>query len=285
VKLIHSVNNDKVVHALTVLNGELYVGGGSYDITVYDTDTCCLRRRLRVTDLGRVVDMTSCKRHQCIYISDEVNCSVHRVDSKAVVMKQWPVDDDPCGLSVNSVCNVLVTCDLVIKEFTTDGKLLREISLESSIVNPCDAVELTNGELVVCHGDEDDDLHRVCIVNSTGRILRSYGGSRGADSGQLNEPMCLAVNGVIFVVDSENRRVLMLSPTLSLIRAVVCDLKGPTCTWFDDETGRLYVGDNEWRCDENNDEEENDDGDGDDDDDDDNDMDNWIRSKIDVYVV
>jgi len=51
---------------------------------------------------------------------------------------------------------------------------------------------------------------------------------------------------VIFVADLNNHRVLMLSPTLSLIREVVTGLRDPMRIWFDDETGRMYVADNKW---------------------------------------
>ena len=51
------------------------------------------------------------------------------------------------------------------------------------------------------------------------------------------------MNGFIFVVDCNNHRVLLFSPTLSLIREVVSDLRIPTRIWFDEQTGRLYVAD------------------------------------------
>jgi len=75
-------------------------------------------------------------------------------------------------------------------------------------------------------------------------VLQSYGGSRGLDSGQLNVPMRLAVHGVIFVADLNNHRVLMLSPTLSLIREVKSGLRDPFRILLDNETGRMYVADN-----------------------------------------
>jgi hypothetical protein len=144
---------------------------------------------------------------------------------------------------VNSACNVLVTFYKVgkIKEFTTDGKLIREITLQSDIVHPWHTVELTTDQFVVCHGDGNDPLHRVCIVNSAGCLMHSYGGSKGLGSGQLNRPIRLAVNGFILVADLKNGRVLMLSPTLSYIREVVSGLRYVVTLWFDERAGRLYV--------------------------------------------
>ena len=146
---------------------------------------------------------------------------------------------------------MLVTCNVrKVKEFTTDGKLRREISLDPSIVHPWHTVELTTGQLVVCHSKGRDTLHKVCIVDYKGRVLKSYGGSKGPGSGQLNTPARLAMNGVIFVADLNNHRVLMLSPTLSLIREVVSGLRYPLRIWFDDITGRLYVAENKYENDE-----------------------------------
>jgi len=51
-------------------------------------------------------------------------------------VRQWPVNDIPAGLSVTeSTHNLLVTCDEVrtIKEFSPDGKLLRELDLPPEV--------------------------------------------------------------------------------------------------------------------------------------------------------
>ena len=254
-KLIHSLNEDKPVVGMTTLNNELYVRRQTFPyneednddiITIYDTETfCSVQRSLQIPRLGSVNDMTSCNRHQCIYISDSKNKVVHRVENKNIIT-QWPVDDEPNGLSVNSVHNVLVTCDLVgkIKEFTTDGKLVREIQLHADIVNPSHTFELITDQFVVCHGDNDDPVHRVCIVNSNGCILQSYGGSKGSGSRQLNLPVRISVNGYIFVADLNNDRVLMLGPNLTYSRIVVSGLRKPLRLWFDEQTGRLYIADN-----------------------------------------
>jgi len=241
-------NAGEPIYGITSLNTEMYVYycGNKY-ITVYDKDTYNVRRSIQVPRLGGVSDMTSCKTHQCVYIADCGNKVIHRIDINDTVI-QWPINDEPHGLSVNSVCNVLVTCHKVgdVKDFTTDGKLIRVISLESSIVHPRHTVELTTGQLVVCHGDVNDAVHRVCIVDLSGRVLQSYGGSKGSGSGKLNAPYRLAVHGVIFVADINNHRVLMLSSTLSLIREVVTGLRYPWSILFDDETERMYVADNKW---------------------------------------
>ena len=189
--------------------------------------------------------MASCHRYQCVYISDCRNNVIHKVCGKNQIT-QWPVNDEPEGLSVTSSSNVLVTCYLVrkIKEFTTDGKLLREISLQSDIVKPWHSVELTDDQFVVCHGGRGDKLNRVCVVDSDGNVLNSYGGAQGPADGLLNYPFRLIVtNGLILVSDSDNNRVLMLSPSFRFVRHILSRPIEPSRMCFDEVTGRLYVAD------------------------------------------
>jgi len=77
-----------------------------------------------------------------------------------------------------------------IKEYNTEGELLREVELPSDILNPLHAVQLRSGEFVVCHGQLADAVHRVCTVSAdSGQIVRSHGGQRGSDTGQYNGPI------------------------------------------------------------------------------------------------
>lgn len=252
VKLIRSLNEGKPVRGLTTLNNELFIRYNdtqTKDIVVYDTDTYSLQRYLQITRLGLFNDMTSCERYQCIYITDNLNNVVHRVNQlEGSQVAQWSVRDVPRGISVNSACNVLVAfCDVgKIKEYTTNGQLVREIRLPSDVVHPWHAVELVPDQFVVCHGRVNDPLHRVCIVNSTGVVERSYGGFKGSGEGQLNTPVRLSLNGFIFVADCLNRRVLMLSPKLEFVRNIVVSSPGISRLWFDEPSMRLYVAANFW---------------------------------------
>lgn len=245
------LNCGKPIRGLTTLNNELYIryeDVNSKDITVCDTETYDILRCLLLPRLGLVSDMTSCKRHQCVYIADNMNNVVHKLSDEDK-LTQWPINDVPRGMSINAACNVLVTCCDVgkIKEFDTDGQLLREICLQPDIVYPWHAVELTQSEFVVCHGRVKDPLHRVCIVDSRGCVLRTYGGFRGSASGLLNTPVRLALNGFIIVAECLNKRVQILSPTLRYAREVITDLSGkPSRMWYDEDTCKLYIADNVW---------------------------------------
>jgi len=212
-----------------------------------------VQRSLRVPRLGDVNDMTSCKKYQCIYIADQVNCVIHRVTVTNAIT-QWPAHDVPHSLSVNSISNVLVTCREVdkVKEFTTNGRLMRAISIQSDIVHPLHTVQLTTGQFVLSHGHGNDPLHRVCVVDSSGHVVQSYGGCPGSSSEQMRVPARLAVgDGFMFVADFDNHRVLMLSYSVSHVGQVGSGPSYPLRIWYDDDTGRLYVvnnklGDGKW---------------------------------------
>jgi len=150
--------------------------------------------------------------------------------------------------------SVLVTCDAVrkIKEFTADGKLLRQILLADDFVSPLHTIQLSSGEFIVSHGDRNDPLHRVCLIGSDGRVVKSYGGPKGSGTQQMNVPAHLAVdrNGFVFVADAVNQRVLLLSPALTFVREALSreELKWmPRRLWYDSGRRRLYVAVGEWK--------------------------------------
>ena len=84
------------------------------------------------------------------------------------------------------------------------------------------------------------------MISADGRhIVHSHGGQRGSDTSHL----AVDNNECVYVVDVINRRVTLLSPTLSYTRQIVsCDkLRGsPHVLYLDVQRRRLYVTDNEW---------------------------------------
>ena len=119
------------------------------------------------------------------------------------------MNDSPSGLSLSLRHNVLVTCRRVrkIKEFSTDGHLLREVVLTDDVVSPWHAVQLSSGEFVVCQGDL---LHHMCLVSSDGQVVKLFGGPEGSSSRAMNVPCRLAVDehSFVFVVELKNHCVL-----------------------------------------------------------------------------
>ena len=256
------------VRGLTSVDDELFVllernkmQVNSYDIdctedddnvTVYSINDYQLLRRLSVAG-EQSYDMTSCVRHKCLFMSDYDNSCIHRYQLAGSATSKWPVPGHPCGLSVTPSGNLLVTCREPNKlvELSADrGHYVREIALQSDIVGPQHSVQLTTGQFVVCHGHRYSAVHRVCVVGDDGKVTRSYGGQRGSDVGQLDNPRHLAVDKdsqFIFVADIGNDRVVLLSQTLEFVRYVIeGQLSKPRRLYFHEATRRLFVGQDEW---------------------------------------
>jgi len=76
----------------------------------------------------------------------------YRLDVQGAATR-WAVNDEPLCLSVNASHNLLVAFKHVhkIKEFSSHGNLLRELTLPGDVVTPWHTIQLTNGQFVVCH--------------------------------------------------------------------------------------------------------------------------------------
>jgi len=254
-QVVHTLPEGESVAGVTSLAGEVYVlrPKARDQVEVYDVITYCLQRCLTVPDARGFTDMTSCEHNRCVYIGNYHDECIHRLDVQGAVTR-WAVIDKPLGLSVNAAHNLLVTCRLVrkIKEFSSHGDLLRELTLPDDVINPWHAIQTRDGQFIVCHGEYPDDaVHRVCKISVDDHdIVQSHGGQQGSHTGQYNVPHHLAVdnNDFVFVVDLNNRRVTLLSPTLDYIRQVVSSDKlkwDPCWLYLDTQRRRLYVADNE----------------------------------------
>jgi len=255
-QVVYTLPEGLPVYGVTLLGDEVFVlrPEGRDQVEVYDVINYRPLRCISVTNARGFVDMTSCEHYHCVYISDHVVMCIHRVDVQGAIT-QWPVNDKPMGLSVNKAHNVLVTCHIVrkIKEFSSRGDSLRQMSLPDDVINPWHAIQLTTGQYVVCHGERGDAVHRVCVLSDdVTQIVHLHGGQRGSDTGQYSVPTRLAVdeNEFVFVADRDNRRVTLLSRTLNYIRQVVSSDKLkwlPRRLHLDVQRRRLYVADNEYK--------------------------------------
>jgi len=254
-QLVHTLLEGEPVAGVALLAGEIYLLRWQEcdQVEVYDVITYRLQRCLTVPDAYAFPDMTSCEHNRCMYIGNLIAHCVHRLDVQGAVTR-WAVNDEPLGLSVNAAHNVLVTCPDVrkIKEFSSHGVLLRELTLPNDVIYPWHAIQTRSGQFIVCHGYRDDPVNRVCMISADGRhIVHSHGGQRGSDTDQYDGPAHLAVddNEFVFVADQGNRRVTLLSPTLEYVRQVVSrdQLKGqPRCLYLDTRQRLLYVAVNEY---------------------------------------
>ena len=81
-----------------------------------------------------------------------------------------------------------------------------------------------------------------------GYISAGYSKERGSENGQFDIPVHLAVdkNGLIFVADIDNNRIIALDQSLKQSRQLLlpsdCALNKPRSLCFDESRNRLYVG-------------------------------------------
>jgi len=255
-QLLHTLPEGEEVFGVTLLAGDIYLlrRKARDQVEVYDVITYRLQRRLNMPDARSFTDMTSCEHNRCVYMGDYRGKCVHRLDVQDAVTR-WALNDEPRGLSVNAAHNVLVTCHKVrkIKEFSSHGDLLRKLTLPDDVIMPWHAIQTRSGQFIVCHGDGDDPVHRVCMISAGGRhIVHSHGGHWGSDTDQYNMPRHLTVddNDSVFVADCGNRRVTLLSPTLEYVGQVVSpdQLKWgrPFRLYLDTQRRHLYVAEDEF---------------------------------------
>jgi len=85
-------------------------------------------------------------------------------------------------------------------------------------------------------------------VDTTGAVVRSYGGQTGSQMMKMNYPAGLAVDkhGNILVADHGNNRLLVSDSSLSSAHemsvSVDRGLMEPWSLWYDKSRGRLYIG-------------------------------------------
>jgi len=189
VTVVRTMSEGAEVLGMTSLGEEIYLLTLKErdQVEVYDVISYRLQHYLWVTAVNRarsLFDITSCEHLLCLYISDAAGDCIHRLDLQGNA-QQWPVNDEPTCLSVNAHHNLIVTCRKVgkIKEFSPRGELVRDVILPSDVSNLRQAIQLTSGQFIVCHGNHDDPVHRVCKISSDGcHIVHSHGGQPGSDT-------------------------------------------------------------------------------------------------------
>lgn len=251
----HLVEDEsRPIWGVTSLNNELYiVTQGSSLVEVYDLVSLNFARRWDLKKLRDPQDITSCAKNKCLYVMDWDLAMILKVDPNGLLITEWSVPRGGGRLSVTRESNVLFTVYKQNKliEYRADGRLIRDVKLssEDGIAHPQHAVKLANGDFVVSHGVMTDPLHRVCVVDGSGRVLKSIGGEPGLTAGRVNLPLHLAVNsdGCILVADWNNSRVLLLNSQLEFKRELLSKRDGlrfPGRICLPEANDRLIVADN-----------------------------------------
>jgi len=143
-QVVHTLPEGEPVGGVTSLADKIYLLRGKErdNVEVYDVITYRLQRCLTVPNIRGFSDMTSCEHYHCVYIADHIAVCIHRLDVQGAATG-WSVNDKPFCLSVNAAHNVLVTCRKVrkIKEFSSHGDLVRELTLPDDVINPWHAIQ------------------------------------------------------------------------------------------------------------------------------------------------
>ena len=236
------------VGAVTSLADDVFVARcNSLQIEVYDSVTFVLKRHLTVPGLGsRVFGLIASLSNSCLCVSDFDHNRIHRVElSGSNAVKEWSVGSKPAGLSMNNAHNLVVACCGAnkLQEYTMDGILVREISLQAGVTSPRHAIQLSTGNYVVSQNRSG----AVSVVTVDGQVVHSYGQSQTSDVGQMRNPTSLAVtsNDDILVADVMNNRILSIDRSLSRAQELALSVDGginqPVGLCLDEPTGRLYV--------------------------------------------
>jgi len=192
-------------------------------------------------------DLTSSVPRSCLYVADCAKNMIRALELGGSV-QHWDVPDCPSGVSVTPDNVLLVTCAdsrQLLELNLDDGDRLRHVELSEDIQRPLHAVKLTTGHYVVSHSSARGlhGQHRVCVVDITGRALYSYGAQAGSGAGRLDLPCHLTVDNeeFVFVADSSNKRIVLLSRAMQSVREYAGSLSHPRRLHLERATRRLYV--------------------------------------------
>jgi len=244
------------VSAVTSLGDKVSVGRHiSEQVEVYDAETFTLQHLIKVPGLGLWLrGLTACDVNHCIYVSDWLSVSIHRVElSGSNAVKTWSVAGWPAGLSVNKAHNLVVVCcdENKLQEYTTHGSLVREIYLQAGVTSPWHAIQLSTGHYVV---SQHTSPGVVSVVGVDGQVIHSYGQSQTSDVKQMKSPSGLAVtkNDDILVADDGNNRIMSIIRSTGCVQELALSVNGgiqePWGLCLDESRGRLYVGEFKGQC-------------------------------------
>ena len=196
------------------------------------------KMNVSVSTFGNIRDMVACNKNNCLYLSDEKNSSIHKIEvsQPEAICTSWSVESHPEGLSITHDWNLIVTLlgANAIAIYTTNGKLLRKISLNKSIVQPWHALQLKNGKFIVSHIGEDK-YGVLCLVDSKGQSIET--------KYLLNRPLRMALNtsnNKVFVGDYENDKIVIFATeNLNVVESIKVHLPHRLC--FDTASNCLYI--------------------------------------------
>jgi len=266
------VGLESAVGGVTSLGDDVFVVRSSPQVEVFDANTMSPTRTIPVPGLGSSIyncGLAACHHNKCLYVLSYCDTVVHRIELKDSKISKWSVPMATMGLSVTGSCSVLIASysDDKLYEYTSQGRLIKTIVLQSGIQDPTFAVQMsrTASSRPILYGvTHFRPNNAFSVMDDTGKMVKTYGKSRGCDVGKMKSPRCIAVSsrGLVFIADSNNNRIVCVNPQkLPSKTSSNCDddasetdaarvlpvsvdggLQRPLCLCLDESRDRLYIG-------------------------------------------
>ena len=131
-KLAHTIpSSSGSVTGIAALGNEMFVvRDRNHSIQVYNTNGINVQRNINICEKSTAFrGLAACEFNQCLYVSELNYETIYKVSPVTnAIVKQWSVNGQPYGVSVNSAHNLLVACfnTRKVQEYTTDGNMVRE---------------------------------------------------------------------------------------------------------------------------------------------------------------
>ena len=257
----------QAVFGVTIMNNKIFVVyTGLPFIVVYMSQQPYTRlANISINGLKNPQGIAAGSR--CLYVSDPPSAAIWRVKAADSKVDQWLSGVKAVSVSVTSEEKLvlLVAVDRQgsaaernltwrgeIQIYSRGAEKETVIRLSCDITVPYCVVMTTRKTFIVSYGLDCHDIYRVCEMDATGRILKTFGSTTGDGVGQLNMPRHVSLDDDdrIIVADTYNQRVLLLSKQLVLQRVLVTwqhpkspgEVRYPYRLHYDSHSGRLLVG-------------------------------------------
>ena len=223
-------------------------------------------RRLQdivVNGLQYPVSIAASLNIACLHVSDTASLAVWRISVNNGAVVQWLTGLYAASVSVTSGDRVVLLVVVNVNKRNTtwlgevrvynqDAVICSVLNLSPDITTPLSVVMTTRNTFIVSHGLTWHEVHRVCEVDMTGRVLKAFGSSPGHDVDQLNVPSHVALDDEerFIVADRRNSRLLQLNKQLTSPRILLSwhpqsldhEANAPWTLHYDSHTASLLVG-------------------------------------------
>jgi hypothetical protein len=236
-------------------------------IQVYDANSFAQQETLEVKGLSDDTSnsgLASSATNNCLFVSDSCKDTVYKVELFGNIrVSSWRVGRTPCGLSINTECNLIVACydERKIQEYNViTMSLIREINVGSNeSLRPLHAIQLAGGKFIVSCWRVTSSVSDVVEVGAEGKVVVSYTNQlKTTTHHQFHDPRRSTVhenNGLVIVADANNNRIVMLNRSLKCdarelneMMSVDGGLQQPSCLCFNASKNRLFVGELSGHC-------------------------------------